>query len=48
MQRETSKRQKVIYNFFITISDNVFSCDDPDACSTKPVNQGFKGLGNQK
>ena len=21
---------------------------NPDACSTKPVNQGFKGLGNQK
>lgn len=29
-------------------SDNVFSRDNPDACSTKPVNQGFKGLGNQK
>lgn len=35
-------------NFCYLFCTHSFSLDNPDACSTKHVNQGFKGLGNQK
>ena len=45
--RDGRKSTVVISQFPVSTWFDMFA-DNPDAGSTKPVNQGFKGLGNQK